>query len=56
MTTDLETASRIAGKVTKTMKEWDVPIEVNHQFVLMVYQVIKETRKELRNSREKSDG
>lgn len=57
MTTDLETATQIAKRVNKTMKEWEVDIEVRSSFVIMVAQVMKEIRREeRRRKREAADG
>ncbi len=52
MTTDLETASRIAERVSKKMKKWDLPIEVRHSFVIMISEVIKEIRREHKRARQ----
>lgn len=55
MTTDLETAERIAERVTKRMKKWEIPIEVRGAFVIMVSQVMKEIRREDRKRREEQE-
>lgn len=55
MTADIEVATKIAKKVSKRLKEWDIPMEVRHSFVLMVSQVMKEIRREERRKRQEKD-
>lgn len=51
MTADLEVATKIAERVSKRMKKWEIPIEVRASFVIMVSQVMKEIRLEERRQR-----
>jgi ribose 5-phosphate isomerase len=51
MTADLEVATKIAERVSKRMKKWEIPIEVRSAFVIMVSQVMKEIRLEERRRR-----
>lgn len=52
MTIDLETATKIAKRVNKRMKEWEMDIEVRTPFVIMMSQVMKEIRREERRKRQ----
>ena len=52
MTSDLEVATKIAERVSKRMKKWEIPIEVRSSFVIMVSQVMKEIRREERRQRQ----
>jgi len=55
MTTDLDTATKIADRVCLRMKKWEIPIEVRSGFVIMVAQVMKEIRREDRRKRQKQE-
>lgn len=55
MTADLEVATKIAERVSKRMKKWEIPIEVRNSFVIMVSQVMKEIRREEKRQEQKDD-
>ena len=48
---DLETAEKIAERVSKRMKKRDLPIQVRTPFVIMMAQVMKEIRREERRAK-----
>lgn len=52
MSIDLETATEIAKRVNKRMKDWDMDIEVRTPFVIMMAQVMKEIRREEKRKRQ----
>jgi hypothetical protein len=52
MSIDLETATEIAQRVNKRMKDWDMDIEVRTPFVIMMAQVMKEIRREEKRKRQ----
>jgi len=46
MKISLDQAEAIAKRVTKKLKEWEIPISVKPSFVIMVSLVIRELRAE----------